>query len=75
MRSERAAREAAVALAELFEASKEEAARWRDEARDLLRGLSAALDRQFEGWVGAIARREGGLAAAQGAQPLVEPVA
>jgi DNA-binding CsgD family transcriptional regulator len=31
-------------------ASRAEAARWRDEAGDLIRGLSAAIDRQLERW-------------------------
>ena len=39
VRSERAAREAALGLAERLKASEAEAARWRDEARDLLQGL------------------------------------
>lgn len=50
VRSERAAREEAAALAERLEATAAEAARWRDEARGLLEGLGAALDRQFERW-------------------------
>lgn len=49
-RSERAARETALTLAQRLEVSEGEAARWRGEARDLLRGLGAALDRQFERW-------------------------
>ena len=31
-------------------ATEADAARWRDEARDLVQGLGAALDRQFERW-------------------------
>ncbi len=56
--SERAAREAATALAHRLEATEAEAARWRGEARDLLDGLGAALDRQFERWVLSPAEKE-----------------
>jgi DNA-binding CsgD family transcriptional regulator len=35
-----------------------EAARWRDEARDLLNGLGAAFDRQFERWALSPAEKE-----------------
>jgi DNA-binding CsgD family transcriptional regulator len=35
-----------------------EAARWREEARDLLAGLGAALDRQFERWALSRAEKE-----------------
>jgi DNA-binding CsgD family transcriptional regulator len=58
MRSARVAREEAVALAEQLEASRAEAARWREEARDLLTGLGAALDRQFERWALSPAEKE-----------------
>jgi DNA-binding CsgD family transcriptional regulator len=58
LHSERAAREAALALAERLKASEEEAARWRNEARDLLKGLGAALDRQFERWALSPAEKE-----------------
>jgi DNA-binding CsgD family transcriptional regulator len=50
VRSERAARDEATALAEQLRATEAEAARWRGETRDLLDGLGAALDRQFERW-------------------------
>jgi DNA-binding CsgD family transcriptional regulator len=50
VRVARAAREETLTLAERLEASEAEAARWRAEARDLLSGLGAALDRQFERW-------------------------
>jgi DNA-binding CsgD family transcriptional regulator len=50
VRSERAARQQALVLVERLQASEAEAARWRTEARDLLHGLGAALDRQFERW-------------------------
>lgn len=58
VRSERAAREEALDLAERLKASEAEAARWRDEARDLLKGLGAALDRQFERWALSPAEKE-----------------
>ena len=58
VRSERAAREQALQLAERLKATEEEAARWRGEARDLLKGLGAALDQQFERWVLSPAEKE-----------------
>jgi len=58
VRSARLAKEEAVALAEQLEATRAEAARWRDEARDLLDGLGAALDGQFERWALSAAERE-----------------
>lgn len=58
VRSERAARTEAHALAERLKASEEEATRWRDEARDLLQGLGTALDRQFERWALSPAEKE-----------------
>lgn len=58
MRSERAAREEARALAERLERTEAEAARWRLEARDLLAGLGAALERQFERWALTPAEKE-----------------
>lgn len=58
VRSERAARDEAAALAERLEATEAEAARWRGEARDLLAGLGAALDRQFERWALSPAEKE-----------------
>jgi DNA-binding CsgD family transcriptional regulator len=57
-RRERAAREEALALAQQLEATRAEAARWRGEARDLLSGLGAALDRQFERWALSPAEKE-----------------
>ena len=50
VRSERAARDEALALAERLKATEAEAARWRGEARDVLQGLGAALDKQFARW-------------------------
>lgn len=58
VRSGRTAREEAVSLAERLKASEQEAARWRNEASDLLNGLGAALDRQFERWVLSPAEKE-----------------
>ncbi len=49
-REARASREEALALAERLKVTEAEAARWRAEARDLLKGLGAALGRQFERW-------------------------
>jgi DNA-binding CsgD family transcriptional regulator len=50
LQSARAAEEDALALAERLRVTEAEAARWRGEARDLLSGLGAALDRQFGRW-------------------------
>lgn len=58
VRSGRAAREEALALAERLRATEEEVARWRGEARELLAGLGAALDRQFERWALSPAEKE-----------------
>ncbi len=58
VRSERAVRGEALALAERLQASEKEAARWRDEARDLIQGLGAALNRQFERWALSPAEKE-----------------
>jgi DNA-binding CsgD family transcriptional regulator len=45
-------------LATRLAATEAEAARWRGEARDLLKGLGAALDRQFERWMLSPAEKE-----------------
>jgi DNA-binding CsgD family transcriptional regulator len=58
VRSERAARDEATALVERLKTTEAEAARWREEARDLLAGLGAALDRQFERWALSRAEKE-----------------
>jgi DNA-binding CsgD family transcriptional regulator len=58
VRNERAARDEAAALAERLKATEAEAERWREEARDLLKGLGAALDRQFERWALSPAEKE-----------------
>lgn len=61
VRSERAARSELLALTRQLEATQAEAARWRGEARELLDGLGAALDRQFERWALSPAEKEVGL--------------
>lgn len=58
VQSARTAQEEALGLAARLEASEAEATRWRDEARDLLQGLGAALDRQFERWALSPAEKE-----------------
>lgn len=58
VRSERAAKEEVLALADRLKSSEADATRWRGEARDLLNGLSAALDRQFERWLLSPAEKE-----------------
>ena len=50
VRQGREAQAEAAALSAQLEATRAEAARWRQEAGDLLRGLGAALDQQFERW-------------------------
>ena len=50
LRDVRRARAGAVDLAAKLAASAAEAARWRGEAREVLAGLGAALERQFERW-------------------------
>lgn len=57
-RSERSAREEATLLAERLKVTEADAARWRDESRELLDGLGAALDRQFQRWLLSPAERE-----------------
>ncbi len=46
----RAAQAEAAGLAVQLKASEAEAARWREESKDILRGLGAALDKQFARW-------------------------
>ncbi len=58
VRSERAARQEMRVLAARLEETEAEAARWRREARELLSGLGAALDRQFERWALSPAEKE-----------------
>ncbi|TNF61502.1 MAG: LuxR family transcriptional regulator [Deltaproteobacteria bacterium] len=50
LRGARAAQREAVKLAEQLEVTRAEASRWRSEARELLQGLAAALDAQFDRW-------------------------
>lgn len=54
----RLAREEAAVLAERLKVSEEQAARWRAESREVLAGLGAALDRQFERWALSPAEKE-----------------
>ena len=57
----RAASEEARSLAGELAESAAEAERWRGEARDLMRGLSQAIDEQFERWQLSPAEKEVGL--------------
>lgn len=50
LRRARSAQEQALHLAEQLDATRAEASRWRNEARDLVQGLAAALDQQFDRW-------------------------
>ena len=61
VRHARAAEEEARSLAEHLEATAADAARWRKEARDLMAGLGAAIDEQFERWKLSPAEKEVGL--------------
>ncbi len=45
-------------LADQLKASEADAARWRSEAAEILKGLGAALDRQFERWALSPAEKE-----------------
>ncbi len=56
-----AVRRKAAALGSDLEAARAEAERWRSETRDVLQGLAAAIDRQFERWNLTPAEREIGL--------------
>jgi DNA-binding CsgD family transcriptional regulator len=58
LQNAREVQQEALALAEQLKATEAEAARWRDEAHDLLQGLGAALDRQFERWALSPAEKE-----------------
>jgi DNA-binding CsgD family transcriptional regulator len=57
-RQARAARGEAEALRARLRSTEAEARRWRDEARDLLRGLGEAIDGQFDRWGLTPAERE-----------------
>ena len=61
LRQMREAAEEARSLAERLEVTTANAIRWRNEARDLLAGLGAALDQQFERWGLSPAEKEVGL--------------
>ena len=50
LRHARAVQREALELAGQLEVTRAEANRWRSEARDLMEGLGAALDHQFERW-------------------------
>jgi DNA-binding CsgD family transcriptional regulator len=50
LRRARAVQTEALQLAGQLEVTRAEANRWRSEARDLMEGLGAALDHQFERW-------------------------
>lgn len=50
IRQVRTARLEATTLAHRLATVDQEAAKWRQEAQGLLRGLAAAMDRQFEAW-------------------------
>ena len=54
----RAARRAARELGRDLATARADAARWRREAEDALRGLGAAIDRQFDHWSLSAAERE-----------------
>lgn len=57
-RSANAARENAARLAGRLRATEAEAARWRQEAHDLLQGLGVAIDRQLDRWDLSAAEKE-----------------
>jgi DNA-binding NarL/FixJ family response regulator len=61
LRQKRAAEDEARRLAERLEVTAADATRWRNEARDLLAGLGAALDQQFDRWGLSPAEKEVGL--------------
>jgi DNA-binding CsgD family transcriptional regulator len=50
LRRARAVEKEALSLAEQLAATRVEANRWRTEARDLVKGLAAAIDQQFDRW-------------------------
>jgi DNA-binding CsgD family transcriptional regulator len=50
LRRARASEKEALELTEQLEVTRAEASRWRSEAQDLMKGLSAALDQQFDRW-------------------------
>ncbi len=58
LRRARAVEREAVDLADRLAVTEAEAHRWRSEARDLMNGLAAALDQQFERWALSPAEKE-----------------
>jgi len=50
LRRARTVEKEALSLAEQLAATRVEANRWQTEARDLVKGLAAALDQQFDRW-------------------------
>jgi DNA-binding CsgD family transcriptional regulator len=58
LRTARAIQQEALALAERLKTTEAEVARWREEASDLLKGLGAAIDGQFERWALSPAEKE-----------------
>lgn len=58
VRDERSSRQQSLDLARRLQETEAEAARWRAEARDLLNGLAAAFERQFERWALSPAEKE-----------------
>jgi len=58
LRRTRAVQKEALALAEQLEATRVEAHRWRSEARELMNGLAAAIDEQFDRWALSPAEKE-----------------
>ncbi len=58
VRDARETRRQAAALAERLDATEREATHWREEAQELLKGLGAAIDRQFQRWALSPAEKE-----------------
>ena len=58
LRGARAAQREVLELAKRLVATEAEANRWRSEARDLMNGLAAAIDQQFDRWALSPAEKE-----------------
>lgn len=58
LRRARTVEKEALSLAEQLAATRVEANRWQTEARDLVKGLAAALDQQFDRWALSPAEKE-----------------
>jgi DNA-binding CsgD family transcriptional regulator len=58
LRGARAAQREVLELAKRLVATEAEANRWRSEARDLVNGLAAAIDQQFDRWALSPAEKE-----------------